>query len=580
MARIVNFSMKPCTDFRAYVCQSQARGSSIITSMDEDAKRVVTTAAKSEGATRGKAGQFLTAYFKSCLETVSRREHFFSDVAFGLLGAVKELVSKPDTRNAMTFMLTVSLKYDLESWITAYADTPYEIKPYEISPYEILLEVDLGCPLKSYSMEALDALNSALQKMINVTAATQEAVGIRNKLCSTRFPDLSSSFPSPYLLDDIVNKGVWGVQEVKAGLDMLGYSVTTVRVRNASAMRAIYNIFAAPARGTADGLKAAYLMWRTVEKVLALYLVSDRMSTVVVFKTCKDSLEEMWEIRDKLHEELYAQTEYQGMATSVFAAVKEAVYRDCRASQLFQSEDPQRLENFRNISLLLSLQDSAYSVPFPTPDQHFTAILLQGRAYSTEWRRKVYNTRGEVLEYENLHYYIDQNLIYFTPNLYRYAFPHQSFSSDLLSMAVLGREMAEGLWSIVLSDLKWGSKTADNIRRLSYCFDVTVTSGNDSYEYVSQAGIRTAADALGLASTLKTFNRPDWYNVKPAWSLWKLSHAQLFYIFSTFPRCLRDMTDANVVLKHLRDFAKAFRCSVNAPTRNGSSCIPSGIRTE
>ncbi|KAH9363785.1 hypothetical protein HPB48_012276 [Haemaphysalis longicornis] len=572
MARIVNFSIKPCTDFYAYVCQSGVRGQSVKTTLHADAIRVVTTTMKSEGATRGKAGQFLTAYFKSCLETVSRRERFFSDLASGLFGAMQEVFSTPDSRNAIAFMLTMSLKYELDSWISAIPDTPVYIA----------LEADLGCDFKPYSMEALDALTSALQIMINVTASKQETVGIRKELC-TRFADYRSSVLSIYQLDDIFDKDVWSVQEVKAALDMLGYSVTTIGVMNsARAMRGIYSIFASPARGTPNGLRAAYLMWRTLESALGKFLVSSRMSTVVVFDACKESLDKLDDMWNLFYEELYPQTENKRKITSVFAAVKDAVYRDCRASQLFHSEDTQRLENFfGSVSLLLSLQGTDFSAPVPTPDEHFSAIFLQGRAFITELKKNAYYARGDVLDYSPLYYYIDHNVIYFSPYLYKYAVPGESFSSDLLSMAVLGRWMAENLWYIILSEVEWGSKTRDNINLLARCFFVTRTSSNDSYEGFYQGGLPEATHALALASALKTFNRTDWYKEKPAWSLWKLSHAQLFYIFSTFHFCLNAWSEEeNMTLKQLRDFAKAFRCPVHAPPGNGSSCIPSLIPTE
>ncbi|KAH9363948.1 hypothetical protein HPB48_007286 [Haemaphysalis longicornis] len=585
MARYVNFSANPCTDLFTYVCQNHPGGLSLTDTGQQAAERVIMTASQSEGATKGKAGQFLTAYFKSCVEAVSRRELFLSDLAYGLVRAMQEVVLKPDTRNAMAYFIVMSFKYQLPSWIRAFV----------FSPGEIQLEVNLTTTRQTLSLEQLEALEVALKETTNVTVQGAEALRIKSSLYDS-FPNLHwIARMRNYLLDDTFDRDVWSVEEFKDGLSIFGYSVNAVRVRGARAVKAIYDVFAAPATEIGDGVKAVFLLWKSADSAISQFHLSNVHSPEIRFLTCRQSTTEMSGLWGIFLEELYAHPEKQRMATAVFAAVKDAVYGDCRASNIFEAEDAAHLEIFfRHVSILNSIGGGEFAAPVPIPDQNFTVNLLKGRGYAKEFNRKASGHRSKTSNEDLFEYYRNNSLLYFLPHVYKNAIPGSSFRSNLLNMAVLGRVMTESLWHVVLHDINWGSRTKDNIRRLAICFhrsyrvkkaDSQISDRASNVPASLVEALRTAADALGLASTLKAFERLNWHNVKPAWSLRYWSHAQLFYIFSTVHRCpdkwsSEKVKHLNSVVMEVEDFSKAFRCSNRASSENRSRCIPTGITTE
>ncbi|KAL3212792.1 hypothetical protein MRX96_007843 [Rhipicephalus microplus] len=82
----------------------------------------------------------------------------------------------------------------------------------------------------------------------------------------------------------------------------------------------------------------------------------------------------------------------------------------------------------------------------------------------------------------------------------------------------------------------WTSKTKADMWRLEERYDGLYWS-NSSGRNIDD--ITSFFAPLVLSSVLSAFYRPQWLTEKPAWSLWRMSHSQLFYVLSTYTRCPR-----------------------------------------
>ncbi|KAH9372369.1 hypothetical protein HPB48_018810 [Haemaphysalis longicornis] len=579
MSRHVNASVEPCNDFSAYVCANRTHGSSELGRGQW--VRIVVTGMLPEGAQKSNAWLFLNAYHKSCVETVSRRGLFFSDLASGVVDAMRQLLSKPDTRNAMAYGLRMSVTYKLPALFEAHV---FGLSSFALFPQ------NSWCEPNSLSHLALEASASALRNILNMTVTEGRATEIMDSLC-TRFSNDFFDFRN-YTFDDHSLNNVWSINDVKAGWEIFGYpatNATKLAIFGVSAIRAIYDVFSATAKTIADGQKAVLLVWKSVESGQTQFNIAPTANSLNVFRSCEKSLDYMGGLKDLSIIQLFEHVDVEVKVTAIFPAIRNTVYEDCRSSSLFQPEDHSRLETlFRSISLLTPSEIVKSSTEIPQPGSSFAANLLQGRAYTFAVLQKgIADFASPAITYKSVRYFRGPQLFHFPPEAYTRSVAGTSFRSELVSMTVLGRLMAESLWYVVLSDDAWGGKTKDNIKRFVDCLvsNYNIHRGHlpVSVDDAVDASSALAADALGLASVVRALSRPGWRTSKHAWSLWYLSHGQLFHMLTTLHRCpekwsSRRVRITNVPLKQLEDFARTFRCPPEAPMNPKNRCTWSAAR--
>ncbi|KAH9372637.1 hypothetical protein HPB48_007833 [Haemaphysalis longicornis] len=535
MYRYVNERVDPCKDFFAYVCTNRTRGSSEFSMRWWN--KVVVTGVPPEGTHMSNAGLFLNAYHKSCLETLSHHEQFFTDLAVSIAETMRQLLLTPNTRNAMAYCITMSRQFNLSSVIETFFYQPSAILHFP---------VHLWCSSNPLSELALKGAALALRNILSMKATEEGAIQIKQRLC-TRYPTGNIQFNDIQSFQDIFFNDVWSVNELKDGFQMFGYQVTNATkllTVGLSGIRAIHDIFSAPPNEALDALKAVILLWKSVESGQIQFDVKPSMTSSLVFQSCEKSLNFIQELRDLLIVQLLIPPNIEVKATAIFTAIRRTVYEDCRSSTLFAPEDHSRLETFlRGISLLTPSESEKSPVEVPVPTGRFASDLLQARAYTfAATQKQIADVGIQFTPYKSAVYFRSPQLLYLSPELYTRSVTGTSFRSDLVSMTVLGRLMAESLWYLVLSDDTWGSKTVANIERLLDCF----VSNYTTYDQGRKTGNRInerrhesralAADALGLASIARALSEPEWRISKLTWSLWHLSHGQLFYILTTFYR--------------------------------------------
>ncbi|KAH9384342.1 hypothetical protein HPB48_026344 [Haemaphysalis longicornis] len=530
MYRYVNDSVDPCKDFFTYVCTNRSGGSSEFSIMRWN--KVVVTGVPPEGTQMSNAGLFLNAYHKSCLETLSHHELFFTDLAVSIAEKMRQLLLMPNTRNAMAYCITMSLQYKLTSVIEATKETLDE------SSVVLSIPVLLWCNSTPLSELALKGAALALRNTLNMSPTEEGAIKIKERLC-TRYPSGQIRSNDIQSFKDIFFNDVWSVNELKDGFQMFGYQVTNatkLQTYGLSGIRALRAIFSAPQNETVDALKAVILLWKSVESGQNQFNITPGMTSSLVFQRCEKSLDDMKGLGDLLIVQLLIQPNIEVKATAIFTAIRGTVYEDCRSSTLFAPEDHPRLEAFlRGISLLTPSEYEKSPVEFPVPTGRFGSDLLQGRAYNFAVSQKKNADLGiSITPHKRAKYFRSPQLLYLPPELYTRSITGTSFRSELVSMTVFGRLMAESLWYLVLSEHIWGSKTVANIERMLDCFVSNYTTPDQGrktgnrIDELRRARRAVAVDALSLASITRALSGPDWRTSKLAWSLWHLSHGQLF----------------------------------------------------
>ncbi|KAH7952083.1 hypothetical protein HPB52_018231 [Rhipicephalus sanguineus] len=136
-------------------------------------------------------------------------------------------------------------------------------------------------------------------------------------------------------------------------------------------------------------------------------------------------------------------------------------------------------------------------------------------------------------------------------------------NSLLPNMAIVGQLLAETLWSMALFYANWKPKTKANILNFGTCFiDTYLDNADISHKY------HVLYTSLGMSTVVSALNRSDWHVMHNAWSLWRFSHAQFFYIFNSHYRCPNNPSvhanlEIEVPLMYVQDFARAFSCPTN-----------------
>ncbi|KAL3226815.1 hypothetical protein MRX96_024642 [Rhipicephalus microplus] len=172
-AKFVNTSVDPCHDFYTRVCaeglkyklwKQMARQTEL-----ED---IITTGIVPRGVRAAEATRFLIGHYKSCIETIPYKADFVWELAHQLAMATRELLVKPDPRNALIFAATTLLKYRLPSAI-------------EISLEPALIEISAAaiCKLESLPPRVLMYSTSAVMNVTGHQVQPEEVAELAESVC-------------------------------------------------------------------------------------------------------------------------------------------------------------------------------------------------------------------------------------------------------------------------------------------------------------------------------------------------------------------------------------------------------------
>ncbi|KAH7986698.1 hypothetical protein HPB49_025858 [Dermacentor silvarum] len=572
-ASVVNASVSPCRDFFGRVC-NRVIESKLWKQATQQAEleRVMITGVFPRGVPIGKAGRFLTAYYKSCVETVPRWEAFVSELAVALAQAMREVLTKMNSRNAFLYATMASLKYGLPSAVAVR---------HNRNASQLSLGVAMRCKAGIIPSDVFKASIKALARVANASVTLEEVEKLTASMCSRVAAVVVKARTKQYRVAssdaDEFDRTVWNVMDLRFSLRAVGYLVdndTTILVHGVEEVRTVYNLYAAD-NVAFLGAKAAFLLLHSVEKGAWQFYGARDGSWPGVSKVCNESVRLIDDIWAKFVAELTTDPEKLDRIRAIFVAVKDIVNRDVSSSPIFQAEDTENLKHFFSfVSLDTPWTDVGFrTVAVPEPTLVFPENLLRARAYSFEvYRARWYGAHWERPRDDLVH--VGTRHIFLRAAMNYFVRAGSGPSSEIPNMAIVGLLVAQGVWSMVLNYEKWTLITQDRIRRLAECY-VEYYFETDK---LNRWALGSMTVALGLASVLKAFDRKDWDAVRPAWRLLKMSHGEMFYTLLAYYRCplvLEPglMRALNVPLIFVEDFAKVFHCKSDSPMTKPQRCI-------
>ncbi|KAL1476022.1 hypothetical protein MTO96_036838 [Rhipicephalus appendiculatus] len=372
-AGVVNTSISPCRDFFGRVCNGviEFKLWKRVT-QQADLERIMITGVFPSGSTEGDAGRFLTAYYKSCVETVPHWRAFVSGLAEALTRATRVLLEKPTSRNAFLYATMVSLKYKLPPAFAVY---------YGTNGFHLTLSFTLRCRAGGIHPAIINASIDALGNVANVSVTPEEVRRLTANACSaadavavrrvTRWYRFASADADEF------DRTVWNVTDLRFALNSVGYlfdNETTILVRRVQEMRALYDLLE-------DGVRQFY--------------DTTNGSWPGMFEVCSRSVHHIDNVWSKFVAELKYDPAKIDSMRAVFVRVKDAMYREVSSSALFEAEDTENVTQFfNNVSLETPWTDAGLlAVAVPQPTLSFTENLLRARAYNFD----VYRVRVRVM---------------------------------------------------------------------------------------------------------------------------------------------------------------------------------------
>ncbi|KAH7933926.1 hypothetical protein HPB49_019318 [Dermacentor silvarum] len=568
--RYVNTSVNPCYNFFEYVCSNVIKFRNWQdTNMQSELDHIVFTGAMPPGIERSPAGDFLIAYFRSCVKKVASFHDFVSDIAYTLVRKETSLLNRMDRKKAFAYATTVAAKYQI---FTAF----YVV--YDNLSAGLIIVYSGICTDNEDVSYAIAASVVAINVGLNVRMSTERVLEFKATICGQTY--LTEMQIKNYTAANHSNfyKQVWRIEDLQAGLDSIGYSLSKaqyITAYGADRLARMHHILSTVENSAIEeGVIAAYFLWHSVLSITTGFYASNDSTPQFVLKACNESLENIRHLSYSFKVDVLTSIERDAHARAIFAAVQDAVRAECMASGLFQEEDIRHLENFfQDLTLHTPVQLRLSTTMVPKPSRDFFENLLRGREYNFQAQKhRLAFLRKEEVRYYMKIAFIGRSRVYLTPEIYKFIRAGTE-NVHLLNMAAFGRTLAEALWFMVFNGIPWSSGTVTNLLRLKECYGrfYGIKAEDNSHDGIN------FIPALGLSSVLKAFKRPDWYSVKPAWSLLRLSHGQLFYILATYARCPKGSSPKQVYgingpLMYVKDFAKAFSCPSDAPMARHHQC--------
>ncbi|KAH6934105.1 hypothetical protein HPB50_020043 [Hyalomma asiaticum] len=566
----VNKSVIPCEDFFGYVCSSTTSHSpSEKDGVGDQLRQAVITGVVPAGISMPEAGRFLNAYYQTCVQAVLHHHSLASSLANALLRHTKGILTNAGSRDAMMFILAASLRYSLTSVIrvTYYGAT------------RLYLAESVTCRLNSQALEDLTTTIGALSSNVSTVAVSERTTAMAAALCAKMRGRVLSKTYDIRNGSSAFSREVWNFEDIKAAADAYGIALDVLRVvgvRGTKIIRYLYELFS----GEADPLsKAAYLVWHVVASGMREFHIKTGAVSTRVFGVCTDSIRKLNGLWGLFQAELQTSHEKDVQARNVFAAVRQVAQEQLRSSPLIEPEDAEELKKaFDNVSLILPVFANKLSLTTPNATPDFAENVLAGRAYNLDLRKARMSILSAKRTFTHRHaHVVDDRYILLPSNTYNFIRAGLT-RSKLPNMALMGQLLAESLWLMALNTISWRPTTAANIAKFKDCFVRTYLEGN-----VADVDAEYALySALGLSTVLGTLNSTEWHKVKIAWSLWRLSDAQFFYVFSSRHRCPRIVSAGarariNAPLMYIEDFAKAYSCSRESPMARPRRCLVHGV---
>ncbi|XP_075530002.1 uncharacterized protein LOC142563327 [Dermacentor variabilis] len=572
---VIDNQAEPCEDFYAYVCRNaveqgfaQKHAAHDIL-WDIDAHIMTGTSNYSS-----KSAAALQAFYESCIREVWQPDMRLKDAVAAVL-EIANTTKRMSQAQLLRFALEVQGRYTLHFCFAIFlggTDVYIQRNLFQIATYKGLCDESCFAP-------ALSAVNAHIG-----ANCTIEQIAAWGRLFSDRF-----TAPGFTTWDELLAAfGGIEPEEFKAIFIEFGIDMDAVESVIVDSKAQLFNDIERLWKVANQPLSLCYVLVYLVLDTIELLVQGDatiNSPTATIREVCGDHLHrclEMWQVT---YVAALTSADKDRQLHAIFEATRRSFigYEPLRRL-VAAGDDTANFESLvQNMSLMLPRDLVLREMGMPVLNKSgFVRNIF--RIMSFEYNTKTEKLRrGLPVFFDssreltiNRMLFVDQRTLYVTASAY--AWMSEGTTDPLLADApVIASRMASLMWRKVEKWDGWSENTRDALHSFRECAvrveDLLKYGDHDLLALTM--GLRIAALAATASSTAGDIARTQWFRMKSAWSLYRMSEAQFFYARYAYFRCSPDNPPGSVMgpIVHDPDFATAFRCQPRSEDRNTSDCV-------
>ncbi|XP_072144680.1 uncharacterized protein [Dermacentor andersoni] len=579
---LMDDSVSPCKDFFAYVCKRAIQDGVIETGFAADAlDTIAADIIKGTGNITSAAGKALHGYFTSCLSEVWQKDLRQEQVTSAIVRLANAKRSKMTPADLLRFGLNAQYRYRIDFFFgVTFSTASVEFQWNFMRAIAFLYYCSDDC-----FEAALSGVNAHLK-----TNYTRQDIGDWQQLLphqsdagepgNIATKELLEAFGG---LDDSLFEAI--MKEIYPDFSLNYLAYTTAKRAFLAEIRILWNVSAQP-------MSLCYVLTCVVVsamKDIGGWTVLD-IPTAEAWQVCASRASRFTELWRRTYVDTLTSPAKDARMRSIFAETRKALLQYEPLLQIMKAgNDTGKFEAFvRNASLLLPSDLLVSDMRVPTLPQHgFVDNYFRALSFDFDVKREV-RRRGAQFQVGKIDYELWNRMGLVSENLYVSPIAYALLSTVNASRALLAdapvvaARMAALLWRRVVEHQGWSSRTLAAIVHHRQCMlksfrartDVAMELLENSIALQIAAGL--AAGAAGISAEGSLFGAaPDWFEMKPVWSLYMNSKARFFYTRYAYFWCMKDEHASIYVNEPLRrsaDFAAAFKCPPFKETAFGSAC--------
>ncbi|KAL3193398.1 hypothetical protein MRX96_017625 [Rhipicephalus microplus] len=566
---VIDKNAAPCEDFFAYVCKNAlSQGDIQRNAAQELLWNIGAGILKGTSNYSVRAAATLQAFYRSCVTEIWQPE-------LRLKGATEAVLEIANTTRRMShaqllhFVLEVQFRYDLILLFVVLAETgEFYLARYLRLSDNYALYCDPACLATALAtVNAHIGANTTLDEMLQweqhfvqdysepKVASWYEVRAIFGGISADEFKAIFSEF--------------------QINVDAFGYVLMDPGEQLIADVQRLWNI-------TNQPLSLCHVL---VILVLDVMQASMRNDAALNEPTVHSS--ELCEVHLNQNDYLWRVTRVAALTSAEKDRQMHAIFEATRRS--FVSYEPLRrivaegndTEAFErlvsNMALLLPVDLVLPEIEVPSlPNSGFVRNFLRLRSFqyeaNLELKRRGLPVYQEAWRKDRIMFLGSGRLYVTAPS---YAWLSDGTSNPLLADApVLGSRMAYSMWDKVYSR-GWSGDTERAFRVFQKC----VKQSQRLYEYDDSHDLFTRAMGLRISATVGATGagnkaRAEWFRMKNAWSLYRMSDAQFFYARYAYFRCTgySAVSQVNGPTLHNADFVTAYHCQRSSKDETKTGC--------
>ncbi|XP_065293907.1 uncharacterized protein [Dermacentor albipictus] len=579
---VIDDTVPPCKDFFAYVCRRAIQdgvieGGFAVDTLDRIAADII----KGTGNFTSAAARALHGYFTSCLSEVWRKDLRHEQVTSAIVGMANATSGRMTPADLLRFALNVQFRYHINFFFgVVFSVDSVEFEWNFMRAITFLYYCRDGC---------FEAALSGVNAHLKTNYTRQDIVDWQQLLPHQSDAGEPGNITTKELLEAF---GGLDVSLFEAIMKEMYPDFSLKHPIYSSAKRALLAEIGVLWNVSAQPMSLCYIL--TCVVISATKEVQGR--AVLDFPTSQ-----IWQVCTSLSSRFTAlwRRTYVGALTSpakdvrmrsIFAETRKALLLYEPLLQLMKAgNDTGKFEAFvRNTSLLLPNDVFLSEVRVPTlPEHGFVDNYFRALSFEFDVKREAW-IRGARFHDENIDYELWNRMVLVSEDLYVSPIAYALLSTVNASRALLAdapvvaSRMAALLWERVVQHQGWSSRTLAAIEHHRQCMLKSFRVHADVAEILLENSIAVQI-AAGLASGATDISTkgslfgaaPDWFEVKPLWSLYMSSKARFFYARYAYFWCIKDEYVSiyiNGPLRRSADFAAAFNCPPFQETADSSAC--------